>query len=101
MRIVKVLLFDVNKTPIEEDFLTEADYLALERIKSDKTRKEKAISLMIKNKYIGNYHSAPRLPAPRHIWRFFAGGPAGPRPGRGACARDARARLFPRRPAAV
>ena len=56
MRIVKVLLFDVNKTPIEEDFLTEADYLALERIKSDKTRKEKAISLMIKNKYIGNYH---------------------------------------------
>ncbi len=56
MRIVKVLLFDVNKTPIEEDFLTEADHLALERIKSDKTRKEKAISLMIKNKYIGNYH---------------------------------------------
>ena len=56
MRIVKVLLFDVNKTPIEEDFLTEADHLALERIKSDKTRKEKTISLMIKNKYIGNYH---------------------------------------------
>ena len=56
MRIVKVLLFDVNKTPIEEDFLTEADYLALERIKSAKARKEKAISLMIKNKYIGNYH---------------------------------------------
>ena len=56
MKVVKVLLFDIHKTQIDKDFLSDADLDTLKKINSPKTRKEKAISLMVKNKYIGSYH---------------------------------------------
>ena len=56
MKVVNVFLFDINKTPIEDDFLADADKLALKRLSSPKVRKEKALSLMLKNQYIGSYH---------------------------------------------
>ena len=57
---IKVKFYDTNVTTLENilssSFLFDKDLSYLSRFKVEETKKEKASSLIFKNKYIGEYH---------------------------------------------
>lgn len=56
---IKVIYVDINNTSLEtllaSPFLNEQDIVSLDRYKFEETKKEKAASLILKNKYVGEY----------------------------------------------
>lgn len=59
MIILNLLFVDSNKLSLEDllssSFLSEENIMELSRYKLEETKKEKAVSLILKNKYIGEY----------------------------------------------
>ncbi len=59
MIILNLLFVDSNKLSLEDllssSFLSEENITELSRYKLEETKKEKAVSLILKNKYIGEY----------------------------------------------
>ena len=59
MNALKVIFVDTNTNSLESllvsSFLFESDINELSRFKLEETKKEKAVSLILKNKYVGKY----------------------------------------------
>ncbi len=60
MTNIKVIFVNTNELSLEEilssPFLNESNLKDLQRFKVDETKKEKAYSLILKNKYVGKHH---------------------------------------------
>ena len=55
MKEVKVLLFDIEKTKIDDSIFSLEDKKQLEQYTNDNVRREKTLSLYVKREYIGEY----------------------------------------------
>ena len=60
MKSLEVIFFDTNKIDLNHllgsTFLSDANLEELSRFKMDETKKEKACSFILKNKYVRDYH---------------------------------------------
>ena len=56
MKELKVLLFDIENTKIDESLFSSDDKKQLEQYKNEKVRREKTLSLYVKRKYVGEYY---------------------------------------------
>lgn len=60
MNALKVIFVNTNTNSLESllssSFLTESNISELSRFKLEETKKEKAASFILKNKYVGEYH---------------------------------------------
>ena len=56
MRELKILLFDIENTKIDESLFSSDDKKQLEQYKNEKVRREKTLSLYVKRKYVGEYY---------------------------------------------
>ena len=55
MKELKVLLFDIEKTKIDDSIFSLEDKKQLEQYTNDNVRREKTLSLYVKREYIGEY----------------------------------------------
>ena len=56
MKEVKVFLFDIENTKVDESIFSLEDKKQLEQFTNEKARREKTLSLYVKRKYIGEYY---------------------------------------------
>ena len=56
MKEVKVFLFDIENTKVDESIFSLEDKKQLEQFTNEKVRREKTLSLYVKRKYIGEHY---------------------------------------------